>query len=56
MLLRTGRYQVLACVFFAAMSLKSRVFAILDARRPELGSDLGNKVPAVATRVLVSLC
>ena len=26
------------------MSLKSRVFAILDARRPELGSDLGNKL------------
>jgi hypothetical protein len=26
------------------MSLKSRVFAILDARRPELGSDLGNKI------------
>jgi hypothetical protein len=26
------------------MSLKSRVFAVLDARRPELGSDLGNKI------------
>ena len=25
-------YKILACIFFAAMSLKSRVFAILDAR------------------------
>ena len=40
-------YKVVACIFFAAMSLKSRVFAILDARRPELGTDLGDKVRAV---------
>jgi tryptophan-rich sensory protein len=33
-------YKILACVFFAAMSLKSRVFAILDASRPEVGSSM----------------
>jgi hypothetical protein len=37
-------YKIVACIFFAGMSLKSRVFAVLDARRPELGSDLGNKI------------
>lgn len=61
-------YKLLACLFFAAMSLKvsqphrhaesrssrapltftpplqSRVFAILDARRPEMGSELGDKI------------
>ena len=44
-------YKVVACIFFAAMSLKSRVFAILDARRPELGTDLGSKVRAVCESV-----